>query len=498
MRHAALLSGLAQNPALPADLLATLVTTAEGELCVDLAARSDLTRDQRRTLAARGGHPTASLLIGEGRLNAADVDVGDLDLDRHGVWIAVALLDRGMAPTGWAPRLAADHDPRVRAAVAEAAGIPTEEVGAVLADLAADPVPEVAAAAASSPLLPPALAAQLVRHPDPEVRQAVASNEVTPEPVLALLADLADHEADGAAVAQNLVANPFTPPAVAARFVAHPSLSVRWALAARPDLPAEVYRRLADDPIPGVRDTLARNPGIDEELIRRLAGDDGYDVRRSLAHHPAVPLDVLATLCVHARIGATLLPRIAGATEDELRSLARSDIPQLRLAVAERPDLPTDIVDLLAADRDAKVLKSVVAIHPVPQERLHDILTRHRGRVAVAMAGNPTAGPELLQALVRLDPPVPKVFRVIARRADADPALLVRCVEEPTARRFAALHPRLPPEIVEELLRDPDEEVAAAAAANPALPGAAMAAVLAADPAADLAADRGTTHPLEG
>ncbi|HZM76936.1 MAG TPA: hypothetical protein VFC19_14470, partial [Candidatus Limnocylindrales bacterium] len=86
--------------------------------------------------------------------------------------------------------------------------------------------------------------------------------------------------------------------------------------------PAPTRRSGSLDPVPGVRADLAANPAIGEELMWALAGDSGYDVRRRLVHNPAIPLDLLARLAPTTRIGATLLPRIAAATQDEIAELA--------------------------------------------------------------------------------------------------------------------------------------------------------------------------------
>src|SRR5690606_36338413 len=113
------------------------------------------------------------------------------------------------------------------------------------------------------------------------------------------------------------------------------------------------YRRLANDPTPDVRANVAENPAIGESLIRQMARDTTDEVRRRLAHNPIIPLDVLADIASTTKIGATLLPRIAAATPDEVERLARSPVAAVRMALAERADLPAGVVNLLADDPDA-------------------------------------------------------------------------------------------------------------------------------------------------
>jgi hypothetical protein len=151
-----------------------------------------------------------------------------------------------------------------------------------------------------------------------------------------------------------LALNPCTSAETVSRFAVHPSIHVRWQLAIRTDLPQQTYRTLAQDPAPGIRVDVAANPAIGEDLIRALAGDTAYDVRRSLAHNPAIPLDALNSLAPTAKIGPTLLPRIAAATPAEISELAASTIPAMRMLLAEWHDLPAHIVDRLGLSARAR------------------------------------------------------------------------------------------------------------------------------------------------
>jgi hypothetical protein len=270
------------------------------------------------------------------------------------------------------------------------------------------------------------------------------------------------------------LSNPATPARAAAGFAGHSSALLRWSLAGRSDLPPEVWGRLADDPLPGIRGDLAENPAVDATHLRALATDVSPDVRRSLAHNPRVPLDLLASLAGTATIGATLLPRIAAATPAEVESLAKSPDPAVRMLLAARRDLPPGTRDALAADTDAKVLKSI-APHPgLSEARLRDMIDRHGVRVLARVATNPDASRSLLEHVTRHDPPVPKAFREVARHRNATAPALLACLTDRQARPIAAAHPSLPVPVVVELLGDAEGRVAEAAAANPSLPPAMM------------------------
>ncbi|MFF8605701.1 hypothetical protein ACF06X_07155 [Streptomyces sp. NPDC015346] len=492
MNH--LLCGLAANEALPSELVDRLIALADDDIAADLARRTDLSHAQAVELAARVGE-SAPQLAYAGRLTADDID--PLTQPRA----ALALLEEGAGPQEWTCLFAVDPAVERRERLAACPDLPPD----VAQTLAADPdvrvVAELARATTSD------LAARLATHPHTEVRRGVAANEATPPAVLARLIDGAGlpparwcpvcdgsdtpfdvppgASCDGGSHAYAVhdmwwtaLQNPATPAGAAAGFADHPSTLPRLLLAARPDLPPAVCRRLAADSHVGVRADLARNPAVDEALIRELAADEAPAVLRALAHHPRVPLDVLARLTAATRIGPTLLPRIAAASAAEVASLAQSPHPELRMLTAERRDLPPAVRDALAADADAKVVKSL-APHPgLSEDRLGAMLDRHGAQVAARVAANPDATPALLERLARAEPPVRKALREIARHRNATAPALLACLGDARARPVAAGHPALPPPVVAELLSDPDWQVVEAAAANPSLPRAVMTALL--------------------
>ncbi|MEN3540298.1 hypothetical protein AAH991_34670 [Microbispora sp. ZYX-F-249] len=498
------LYGLAVNPALPSDLLDRLVRTADEVVAAGLAERADLTREQAAALVARD-EDSAAGLAERGLLTAGDIDpVAQPSA-------ALALLAEGAGRPEWARLFAADPDPGRRERLAGCPGLPSDVTEVLAADADIGVVAELAL------WTTPDTAARLAEHPHAEVRRAVAVNEATPPEVLAALltgegvsparrclvcdrkrtpfvhdpdcqepdcglpSDAScdgSHESTVHATQQYALRNPATPAAAVAGFADHPSTLLRWELAGRTDLPPEVYERLAGSPEAGIRGTLAENSSIGDALIHRLAEDAGYDVRRRLAHNPRVPLEVLTRLAGAVRVGPTLLPRIAAASRAEVEELAASPDPAVRMLTAERRDLPPATRDALAADPDAKVAKSV-APHPgLSESRLRAMVARHGVQVVARVARNPDAPPELLEDLVRHDPPARKAFREVARHPNATARALSACLRDPRARPVAAGHPALPPRVVVELLADDDWAVGQAAAANPALPPAVMSALV--------------------
>uniref|UniRef100_A0AAU2VCQ0 DUF2336 domain-containing protein n=1 Tax=Streptomyces sp. NBC_00003 TaxID=2903608 RepID=A0AAU2VCQ0_9ACTN len=499
MNH--VLCGLAANAALPSELVDRLIDIADADLASALAGRADLSRRQAVALASRCGE-SAEQLAYKGKLGAADVDpVAQPDA-------ALALLDERAGVAEWARLLVADPQRRRRGKLAGCRGLPGDVVEELAADRDVHVVAELALVAT------PEVAARLASHPHAEVRRAVAVNEATPPAALAALltgeglppaarclvcdreetpfvhdpqcqkagCDLVpgascdgSHESTLHGVRQAALRNPATPAHAVVRFAEHPSTLLRWALVARQDLPPQVYARLAVDVTPGIRADLAENPAIDDAVVGLLAEDRGHDVQRRLAHNPRVPLDVLIRLAGIAKIGATLLPRIAAASPGEVEELAGAPNPAVRMLLARRRDLPAGVRDALAADPDAKVVKAVAAHPGFSEAQLRAMVDRHGVQVVAAVAANPDASAALLEDLTRHEPSVRKAFREVARHRNATAPALLACLADRRARPTAAGHPALPPPAIVELLTDTDGEVAEAAAANPSLPVAVMA-----------------------
>ncbi|MCM0676322.1 hypothetical protein NCC78_16740 [Micromonospora phytophila] len=488
------LVGLAANRALPPELLDLFARRADGALCAFLADRDDLTPAHRRSLVAGGGTDVAVRLARRGLLDARDADPDDVS-------VLLALLDEGVDRPEWARRLARHPDPEVRARLAGVAGLPPDVVVLLAGDSDVDVVAEVAHFAPLAPML----AADLARHPHTVVRRALAANERTPPVLLAALAmeggrpaaahccacqgppgrhrdvwcEDGGHQDAVSDIQGAAAANPATPADAVAGLSAHPSMVVRWTLAARDDLPAYVYRELAVDPVPVVRGDLAQNPAIGEDLIRAMATDRAYDVQRRLAHHPHVPLDVLTHLATVARIGPTLLPRIALATPEEIDLLGGSPVPAVRMLLARRTDLPPPLLAALAADPDAKVVAAVADNPALTGAQLRAMVDAHGTRVSSRVARNPSCPPELLEHLVAHAGEVRRIHREVARHPRATGATLVRCLTDERARAVAARHPALDPGTLLVLLDAPDPDVAEAAAANPSLPRPTMERLLA-------------------
>jgi hypothetical protein len=432
------LEGLAANPALPAPLLDRLVAVADDVVSLELAQRPDLTPFHVRVLLARSA-AVVSVLLSSGRVSPADVPTSD-------PWVALAVATHPDASPSVARALAVHPDPAVRVHLA-ACPLPADVVLRLLQDSAAEVVAEVLCFYP----VPAGLAAKLSTHPRVEVRRALAGNEHTPAPVLSRLS--ADEQC-----AYPLVTNAATPVPVLMDLMGNPWMRL-W-LAERPDLPASAYRELATDE-PRVRAKLAANPAVPADVLAALAGSHCDDLLRN----PAIPLGLLASVTATARVQPFLVPRVAAASEAELRVLASS--VTTRRFVAERQDLPADVVRHLADDPDPAVVAAIVRNPAVPAAQLRELVERHGPRLYPCAARNPGCPADLLHHMA-LHASTDETHRAIAEHPNASGETLLLCLEDHRARHSAARHPRLPGWKIVELLAD--EFTARPAASNPSLP----------------------------
>ncbi|NKE61623.1 hypothetical protein FXN61_34645 [Lentzea sp. PSKA42] len=437
------LDGLAENPALPAALLDRLAQVPRAGF--SLAQRPDLTSSQVRALLALDDWTVTSALVSSGRVEPAEVQVSN-------PWVALAVASHPDVDAGLIRSLAVHPDVDIRMRLAERArSLPPDVM-----ERLAHSDPRVAVELVVHHALPFSLAVELSRHPSIEVRQAVAGSPHTPPSVLVRLS------AEDA-LARWLAGNPATPASIAASLVHRHD--ARYWLAARTDLPDHLYELIASGVEPGILTQLAVNPAVPVHVLRQLAGTRA--LRLALLKNPAIPLDLLEFVAETARVGQGPVPRVASASEAELRTLAASTTVQLRMLVALRADLPLDLVHQLVLDPDPDVGEAVVTHPLVTVDQLRELVERHGPRLYPRAARNPLCPPELLHHMA-LRAGSEETYRAIARHPHAWGETLLLCLEDAQARHLAACHPNLPVATIVRLLAS--EFTAGPAAANPSLP----------------------------
>ncbi|WP_371618463.1 hypothetical protein [Streptomyces sp. NBC_00454] len=463
---AEVLKGLARNPALPEELAVRLLPYRMAPL----------------PLARRKGIALSPALCEAFLVHGADE----------------ALAHAEALPPEFAARLAADPDPKVRAARAkvEAAGYGRQALPAAgpeaertalaglpdlkaesLAVLAADADAQVREALARGGVeLPEDVLRRLLTDTDTAVRTAACRHRPPPDLHAALLADRATRK--------TVIRFLDLDPDMAAALATDPNEEVRAELAAHPALPTELRDLLARDPSPDVRGKVFARADTPPELRTEIHAWLTAGARRSDEDWENAEEDDLFCEIVLIFLDMEPYPWI----EDDPVPHATSPSRGMRRAAARSDRLPAALLRRMLADEDPTT--RMIALSRTPDVDLataEDIERRHgRSKFPERPADYFAFPPETLRRFAA-DPDAR--MRVLALRDPDLPAALRECLAADaahTVRQTVAKDPRTAPDTLLRLLGDASESVVAAAAASPRLPVEAMRAVL------DLAAARGT------
>lgn len=210
---------------------------------------------------------------------------------------------------------------------------------------------------AKNPSLPPDVAEALVAFaPDiPErerFRRNVFENSACPEHLLRQAAQ-SEHQ-DRAAAASN----PSLPRDLVDQLAVDESSWVRSRMAANPSCPVDVLVRLSVDGEPGVRSSVAGHRGTPPDVLTGLADDQDRSVRYTLARNPATPSPVLRTLSADPERSVRAGVAKNESTDDQevFEHLARDPDEWVRQEVAINRKASDHLIELLAADRNTKVM----------------------------------------------------------------------------------------------------------------------------------------------
>ncbi|MFF8381634.1 hypothetical protein ACF07V_36700 [Streptomyces sp. NPDC015661] len=437
--------GIGSNPAAPDDLLIRLLDVAEGFLhgC-----------DRPAVLDAAISHPDPRV-----RSRPADTFRPKLTSDQ---WVRLVRTEPSPSrrvlwaehAAVWGAELPEDlFDDLLtgssRALAAELPGLPAHHLPGLAAD--ADPRVRAAACARWEDVAAP-LRERLLADPDDGVRTAalLAHHIGTPMP----------HEVFAALpVPRRALEECRLSPELEAQLVRDGDAESRRALAANPQLSAHGVAVLAQDPYDDIRSTVALRPDLSEE-------------QRAAVRYTFDP-----TLMSHA---LPWVERLQG-DPDAMRRLAVSSHPLIRRSVARARNLPPDVVQHLARDEDRTVrLFLAESCDDAPADMLLEVWRWWDG--SFTHPDRPRKHPNFPRTgLLRYaDDPSGRMRRLALddpESTHADVARLARD-SEPEVRRRAAEDPRLSPADAVRLLNDPAGDVRGTAMRNPRLPARVLAGLL--------------------
>ena len=278
-------------------------------------------------------------------------------------------------------------------------------------------------------------------------------------------------------------------------------IRVRQALSRNAQAPALLLQELSDDPLPQVRLSVMLNPAAPEgalerrlpeqplrpiirrhprygqvqeklhsleygeasdqhatpETLHALSVSDSPRVRRRVAKHPNTGEATLTRLTQDAEedVRLTLSARPADTLSAELQAVLAQDASlAVRLALTARPDLPANVMRLLAEkpSQDEELLLRL-SRHPHASPELLGLLARHTLLgVRCAAAGHPLT--PIAHLLTLSQDAHEEVKRALLGRTDCPPAVLQRLAEQPNLRLLVTSHSGTDGAILERLACD--------------------------------------------
>ncbi|WP_245712854.1 hypothetical protein [Micromonospora nigra] len=296
--------------------------------------------------------------------------------------VRAAAVRRGhpSVPMDLQPRCLAD--PATRAHVARYAQL-TPALGM---DLAMDPDEEVRQAAARNPALPAEAVARLVADADPGVRGNIAQHRLVDTQTRdRLYAQLTEESKAGSVEAQVALEWNFLepdwvceePPPDRLAYLESPHVVFRRALARSRDLPPEAWQRLDADCDWRVRRYAAMRPDVPPAVLERLVREhgDGGPFRPGMVEHPNFPREVLPTFtdAEDARVRRLAL-HDTNLPRPLLARLTADPDAHVRRAAAEHPGLDEELLQVLLTDGDADVVANAAASDALPVVWMYRIL----------------------------------------------------------------------------------------------------------------------------
>ena len=291
------------------------------------------------------------------------------------------------APENVRETLLNDRDERVRSAAFSAYFRHLDLDAALIDLLARDPESGVRAQLAARPDLPAEVLEVLTRDPSPVVRLAVFARPDTPEAVRAAIhADVTDN----APTLDDLIAADDEYGLVFEYLQADSALGML-----RPVWVTAEAEQHVDSPYPCFRAAAALSTKLPIEAVRRLLDDEGEQVRLTMVRTAPQLVDPARAERIerlHQWDDLTMwweyVPVLTHPAET-MHRFAVDPEPRLRALASCHPDLPAELAVRLAADPEASVRAAVAGHRRLPTEQLVALLTDGSEHVVHAAAASP-------------------------------------------------------------------------------------------------------------
>ena len=438
--------GLAENPALPPDMVFRLLAwrrelraVAERPDLTDAMVAEIIARDDRwqvhalalnpwlcqkfRMLLARHRDPgirAAVIIGGEAGAACAEDPPGtarelfETLIDDAAREVRETLARTDAVPADLRARLAANPDPQIRLMLAQwwadaprnvrelllndqdekvrsaafSAYFSHLDLDATLIDLLArDPDSAVRAKLAAREDLPPDLVEVLTNDPSPVVRLAIFARRDTPEAIRAAIhADITEN----APTLDDLIAADDEYGLVFDYLQAYSTLSTL-----RPEWVTAEAARHVDSPYPCFRTAAALSTDLPLEAVRTLLDDEDEQVRITMVNTAPHLVDAPRAERIermHHWDTFTMwweYQPVLTHSPETMRRFAIDPEPRLRALASGDPQLPTPLAVALAADPEATVRAAIAGHRNLPVENLVALLADESDHVVHAAAASP-------------------------------------------------------------------------------------------------------------
>jgi hypothetical protein len=352
---------LATNPNIPLDLLAQLAQNPD---------EGFLNGSFRRIRAMVGKNPAINLEIAEELMGCKDSQViGALASNPNApLEIIDKLVDLSLKKRSKNKWITSDRDLEI--GLASNPNAPAEYLSELLQHQDYWTLVQVV----SNPNLPISKLKTLAKNSDKNFRKEVAANLSAPPQ---LLENLAKDEED---VREMVASNPNTPFHVLEEFMSDIYSRVRHGIAVNPASPLDLLLKLSKDSDSWVRQGVAANPNTSAKILKSLGSEefteDSSYIINAVLDNPNTDqsqrMELINTLkknddTCDSIAGCTMAPvtilrelyeYFVDKTEDAIMKVV-SNRYQVLLRLARNASTPTDILALLAADRDTDFREAV-------------------------------------------------------------------------------------------------------------------------------------------
>lgn len=358
------------------------------------------------------------------------------------------------APLALVEKLLGQNDKKVKQAIASRADLPDR----ILIELATDYRIHTMNYLAQNLHISATVLRQLASHPEVRVRQMVASHPNTPQDILV-------EAAKSVELYYYVAQNPSTPGNILDDLATHNQNQISGAIAVNPSTPGYVLERIAQNRTHDL--LIAQHPNATPKLLQqvlwRLAIDERFSVRKYVAKHAHTPTHILTAW---VRKEPLLRPWIAqnpNIPVKILEILARDTSVQVRIAVASNGSTPSYLLEQLAKDREVEVRQTVASNSNSPANVL-EMLVRD-WQCSTFVAQNPSTPTEVLEYLTRLSGFSWLLMVHPNTTVEMRQRLLVALAKSrlDSDRLYASRHQNTPTEVLMELARDKNLEVRNAA-----------------------------------